>query len=99
LEKSEGGYRESAGLMTISGFSGNFSFSGGRFADTFLDGTFGRSRETTGKQPRIQEEAKMVCHDPGFYQVRDKDVQSDSVNINGNFVPDERKLVRTQRSV
>jgi hypothetical protein len=40
-------------------------------------------------------EAKIVCPDPGFYQVRDKEVQSDSVNFEGNFVPDERKLVGT----
>jgi len=41
----------------------------------------------------------MVCPDPGFYQVRDKEVQSDSVNFKGNFVLYERKLVRTQRKV
>lgn len=45
------------------------------------------------------EEAKMVCPDPGFYQVRDKDVQSGEVDFKGNFVLDEWKLVGTQRSV
>jgi hypothetical protein len=34
-----------------------------------------------------------------FYQVRDKEVRSGSVNFKGNFVPDEWKLVGTQRSV
>jgi len=39
----------------------------------------------------------MVCPDPGFYQVRDTDVQSDSVDFEGNFVLDERRFVGTQR--
>ena len=41
--------------------------------------------------------SKVVCPDPGFYRVRDKEVQSDSADLKGNFVADERKLVRTQR--
>jgi hypothetical protein len=58
-----------------------------------------RILSTYGNNPKSEEKQKMVCPDPGFYQVRDKEVQSDSVNFKGNFVRDERKLVRTQRSV
>jgi len=47
--------------------------------------------------PETKRSKKVVRPDPGFYQVRDKDVQRGSMNLKGNFVADERKLVRTQR--
>jgi hypothetical protein len=55
---------------------------------------------STAKETSLKvKKRKMVCPNPGFYQVRDKEVQSDSVNFKGNFVPDERKLVGTQERV
>jgi len=50
--------------------------------------------ETALKQ---KEAKKMVCPDPGFSQVRGRDAQRDSANFEGNFVPNEWKLVGTQR--
>ena len=55
-----------------------------------------RILSTSGDSPVRDEKQEMVCPDPGFYQVRDKEVQSGSVSFKGNFVPDERKLVGTQ---
>ena len=100
LEKSEGGCRESAKFMNFDGFPDYFSFSGSRFADTSLGGTSEGPDRPLGNSPELQrKKQKMVCPDPGYCQIRDMDVQSDLVNFKGNFVPDERKFVRTQRSV
>ena len=85
--------------MTFVDFPDNFSFSGSRFADTFLGGFSEGSDIPLGNSPEKQKKQKMVCPDPGFYQVRGRDAQSDSVDFKGNFVPNERKLVGTQRSV
>jgi hypothetical protein len=51
---------------------------------------------TGGNNPEREEKKEVVCPDPGFYQVRDKEVQSGSVSFKGNFVPDEWKLVGMQ---
>ena len=61
----------------------------------FLEGRYGRICSTDTDSPEARSK-QMVCPDPGFYQVRDKEVQSGSVNFKGNFVPDERKIVGTQ---
>jgi len=47
--------------MPFEGFPDNFSFSGSRFADTFLEMSVGRTRRSTGEQPRMMEEAKKRC--------------------------------------
>ena len=54
------------------------------------------STKHRGTAPNVLE-AKKVCPDPGFYQVRDKDVRGGLVDFEGNYVADERKLVGTQQ--
>jgi len=59
--------RKSAGLNAFEGFPDNFSFSGSRFADTFLGVSVGRTRRNNrGTAPNV-DEAKKVCPNPGFY--------------------------------
>jgi hypothetical protein len=69
-------------VITFDGFSDYFSFFDNRFADSFFVGLsegFGKSVETAQKERR----SKMVYPDPGFYQVRDKEVQKGLVIFKG----------------
>jgi hypothetical protein len=71
--------------------------SGADLPIVFLEGSSGFPVRPEGIAPNVGRSRKVVCPDPGFKQVRDKEVQSGSVNFKGNFVPDEWKLVGTQR--
>jgi len=59
LEKSEGRDRKSAGLVTFDGFSDYFSFSGDRFADTFLCGFSEGLDQPQGNNPECKKKQKI----------------------------------------
>ena len=84
--------------MTFEGFPDNFSFSGSRFADTFLEMSVGRTRRSTGEQPRMMEEAKKRCALTQDFTESETWMSGAAWWISkGNYVLDEWNLVRTQR--
>ena len=87
-------WRKSTDLVIFDDFSNNSSSFRNRFADDFFRKSFRWNCAADENSPDARSK-QMVCPDPGFYQVRDKEVQSGSVIFKGNFVPDERKLVGT----
>lgn len=71
-----------AEVVTFDGFLDNSSCFDDRFADSFfaeISEGFGKSVKTALNVRR----SKMVYPDPGFYQVRDKEVQKGLVNFKG----------------
>jgi len=71
-----------AEVVTFDGFFDNSLCFDYKFADSFFTGVsegFGKSVKTALNVRR----SKMVYPDPGFYQVRDKEVQKGLVNFKG----------------
>jgi len=58
--KNQRGSRKSAGFMSFEGFPDIFSFSGDRFADTFLDMSVERTRQSEREQPQCRRSKKGV---------------------------------------